>query len=76
VNRLGLIHRLGRLLLCAHIVVAAVLLRRSPMNFRGLLVMLGGLLAHFPKHARYSRWFHVEVNESQPQSDPVLKTSC
>jgi hypothetical protein len=47
VNRLGLIQRLGRLLLGAHIVVAAVRLRRSPMNSRGLLVMLGGLLLHF-----------------------------
>jgi hypothetical protein len=47
VSRLGLIDRLGRLLLCARIVVAAVLLRRSPMNFRGLLVMLGGVLVHF-----------------------------
>jgi hypothetical protein len=42
-----LIHRLGRLPLCAHIVVTAVLLRRSPMNCRGLLEMLGGLLLHF-----------------------------
>jgi hypothetical protein len=47
VNRLGLIHRLDRLLLCAHIIVAAVRRRRSPMNFRGLLVMLGGVLVHF-----------------------------
>src|SRR5208283_2116272 len=50
VSRLGLIERLGRLLLCAHMVVAAVLLRRSPMNFRGLLVMLGGFLVHLLRH--------------------------
>jgi hypothetical protein len=50
VSRLGLIKRLGRLLLCAHMIVAAVLLRRSPVNFRGLLVMLGGFLVHFLRH--------------------------
>jgi hypothetical protein len=31
-------------------VVAAVLLGRSPMRFRSLLVMLGSLLMHIPRH--------------------------
>jgi hypothetical protein len=32
------------------VIVAAVLLRRSPVDLRGLLVMLGGLLMHFLRH--------------------------
>jgi hypothetical protein len=32
------------------VLVAAVLLRRSPMSFRSLLVMLGGLLVHVLRH--------------------------
>jgi hypothetical protein len=50
VSRFGFVDGLSRLLLCAHMIVAAVLLRRSPMSFRSLLVMFGSLLVHFLRH--------------------------
>jgi hypothetical protein len=31
-------------------IVATVLLRGSPMSFRGLLMLLGSLLVHIPRH--------------------------
>jgi hypothetical protein len=31
-------------------IVATVLLRGSSMSFRGLLMMLGSLLVHIPRH--------------------------
>ena len=34
-------------------VVTAVLLRRSPMSFRSLLVMFGRLLVHILRHSLY-----------------------
>ena len=43
VSCFGFISCLSRLLLCTDMIVAAVLLRSSPMSLRGLLMMFGGL---------------------------------
>jgi hypothetical protein len=50
VSCFGFDGRLSRLLLCTHVLVAAVLLRGSPMSLRGLLMMFGSLLVHILRH--------------------------
>jgi len=46
VSCLGFFNGLSGLLLCAHIVVTAVLLRGGTVGFRGLLMMFRGFLVH------------------------------
>jgi hypothetical protein len=46
VSCLGFFNSLSGLLLRAHMVVTAVLLRGSAVGFRGLLMMFRGLLVH------------------------------
>jgi hypothetical protein len=50
VSCFGFISCLSRLLLCTHVIVAAVLLRGSPMSLRSLLMMFGSLLVHILRH--------------------------
>ena len=50
VSCLGFFDGLSRLLLCAHMVVSAVLLRGGPVGFRGLFVMFRCLLVHIFWH--------------------------
>jgi hypothetical protein len=50
VSYFGFLNGLSWLLLGAHMVAAAMLLRRSPMSFRSLLVMFGSLLMHILRH--------------------------
>ena len=50
VSCFGLIGCLSRLLLCTHVIVAAVLLRGGPMSLRSLLMMFGSLLVHILRH--------------------------
>jgi hypothetical protein len=50
VSRFRFVDCLRRLLLCAHMIVAAVLLRSGPMGFRSLLMMFGSLLVHILRH--------------------------
>jgi phosphoglycerol transferase MdoB-like AlkP superfamily enzyme len=51
VSNLGFIGGLSRLLLGIRMIVAAVLLRRSPMRFGSLLVMFGSLLVQVLRHS-------------------------
>jgi hypothetical protein len=46
----GFFRCLSRLLLCTHMIATAVLLCRSPMSLRSLLVMFGGLLMQILRH--------------------------
>jgi hypothetical protein len=50
VSHFTLLNCLSRLLLCTHMIGSAVLVRRSPMRFRSLLVMFGSLLVHILRH--------------------------
>jgi hypothetical protein len=50
VSGLGLIECLSRLLLCARMIIAAVLLGGGPMRLCSLLVMFCGLLVHILRH--------------------------
>jgi hypothetical protein len=50
VSYFGFLSGLSGLLLGAHMVAAAVLLRRSPMSFRSLVVLFGSLLVHILRH--------------------------
>ena len=50
VSCFGLVSCLSRLLLCTHVIVAAVLLRGGPMSLRSLLMMFGSLLVHILRH--------------------------
>jgi hypothetical protein len=50
VSCFGFISCLSRLLLCTHMIVAAVLLRGSPMSLRSLLMMFGSLFVHILRH--------------------------
>jgi hypothetical protein len=50
VSCFGFINCLSRLLLCTHMIVAAVLLGGSSMSLRSLLMMFGGLLVHILRH--------------------------
>ena len=50
VSCLGFFDGLSGLLLCAHMVVSAVLLRGGPVDFRGLFVMFRCLLVHIFRH--------------------------
>lgn len=50
VSCFGSVRCLSRLLLCTHVIAAAVLLRGSPMSLRSLLMMFGSLLVHILRH--------------------------
>jgi hypothetical protein len=50
VSCLGFLNGLSGLLLCAHMVVSAVLLRGGPVGFRRLFVMFRCLLVHIFWH--------------------------
>ena len=50
VSYFGFLSGLSGLLLGAHLVAAAVLLRSSPMSFRSLVVLFGSLLVHILRH--------------------------
>ena len=50
VSRFGFVRGLSRLLLRAHVVVAAVLLSGCAMCFGSLLVMFSRLLMHILRH--------------------------
>ena len=50
VSCFGFISCLSRLLLGTHMIVAAVLLRGSPMSLRSLLMMFGSLFVHILRH--------------------------
>jgi hypothetical protein len=50
VSCFGFVSCLSRLLLCTHVLAAAVLLRGRPMSLRSLLMMFGSLLVHILRH--------------------------
>jgi hypothetical protein len=65
VSRFGFVDCLGRMLLGAHMIVAAMLLRSGPMGFRSLLMMFGSLLVHVLRHRVSLRFEEVKKKRSR-----------